>query len=251
MDELENKDGNNSEDFQPGQTDPSGDPGTDTTSTKSKEKTTTRSSTRDYDAELAQKDLEIKEVTEKWQAAKNDHHLTKGEIQKARSIMAEAVAERDRIVAEKEAALESTQKELETQSQATQTLSKEKTELNGELELAAAKATKLEILTEEFPELLRYAKLINPSRDPEAVREACRVLAEARKQDLESLRINAVTGNNISQLSSNATRNEPRLADTTQMREYLVDAKTDAKEYERRRQTLIDQFNASVGQINN
>lgn len=201
---------------------------------------------RDIDAELSAKDLEIKRLSEAWLESKNSHHMTRDEINKARVALAEAVQERERLVADKDKQLQETQDQLEVVSQATQTLTKEKTELTSELEQQAAKATKLEILTEEFPELLRYAKLIPASRDPEMVRAACQALAEARKQDLEAQRIGAVTGNPLNALPSTPTRVEAQLNDPEQMRSYLAEAKNNPQEYERRRQLLLDQFQAVV-----
>lgn len=201
---------------------------------------------RDYNLELAAKDAEIKRLNEAWLETKNSHHLTRDEIKRAQVALAEAVQEREAIVAAKDRALTEAQEQLETVSQATQTLTKERTELSGELEQARAKATKLEILTEEFPELLRYSKLIPASGDPDVVREACRALSDARRQDLESQRINAITGNPMTAMPSAAARVDVSLTDPERMRSYLEEAKGNPQEYERRRQLLLDQFSAAV-----
>lgn len=201
---------------------------------------------RDYDLELAAKDAEIKRLNDAWLETKNSHHLTRDEIKRAQVSLAEAVQEREAIVAAKDRALTEMTEQLETVSQATQTLTKERTELSGELEQARAKATKLEVLTEEFPELLRYSKLIPASGDPDVVREACRALSDARRQDLEAQRINAITGNPMTAMPSAAARVDVSLTDPERMRSYLEEAKGNPQEYERRRQLLLDQFSAAV-----
>lgn len=201
---------------------------------------------RDYDAELAIKDAEIKRLSDAWVESKNSHHMTKDEINRARVALAEAVQERERLVAAKDQALAETQEQLETVSQATQVLSKEKQALTSELETQAAKATKLEVLTEEYPELLRYARLIPASRDPEVVRAACAALQEARQLDMEAQRMAAVTGNPMNALPSTpATRVDTTLSDPERMRTFLAEAMGDPKEYERRRQLLLDQLEAA------
>ena len=205
-----------------------------------------RSTGRDYDLELAAKDAEIKRLNEAWLATKNDHHLTRDEIKRAQVALAEAVQEREAIVSAKDRTLSQVTEQLETVSQATQTLTKERTELSGELEQARAKATKLEILTEEFPELLRYSKLIPASSDAEMVRAACRALSDARRQDLEAQRISAVTGNPMNAMPSAPPRVDVALNDPERMRSFLEEAKGNAQEYERRRQLLLDQFAATV-----
>lgn len=201
---------------------------------------------RDYDLELAAKDAEIKRLNEAWLDTKNSHHLTRDEIKRAQVALAEAVQEREAIVAAKDKALTEVTEQLETVSQATQTLSKERTELSSELETARAKATKLEVLTEEFPELLRYSKLIPASSNPDTVRAACQALADARRQDLEAQRINAITGNPVTAMPSAAPRVEASVTDPERMRTYLEEAKGNPQEYERRRQLLLDQFQAAV-----
>lgn len=201
---------------------------------------------RDYDVEIAQKDAQIKQLTDDFLASKNSQHMSQAEIRKAQVALAEAIQERNKIEEAKEKELAAITEQLETVSQATQVLSKEKSDLTTELETQAAKAVKLEILTEEFPELLRYARSIQPSRDPEAVRAACRELAAARVADLEAQRIGAVTGNGMTQVPANPTRVEPVLTDPSKIRDYLSEAMHDPKEYERRRQLLLDQIDAAV-----
>lgn len=201
---------------------------------------------RDYDLELAAKDAEIKRLNEAWLDSKNSHHMTRDEIKRAQVSLAEAVQEREAIVAAKDRALSEITEQLETVSQATQTLTKERTELSGELEQARAKATKLEILTEEFPELLRYSKLIPASSDPETIRLSCRALSEARRQDMEAQRISAITGNPMNAMPSAAARVDVNLTDPEKMRSFLEEVKGNPQEYERRRQLLLDQFSAAV-----
>lgn len=201
---------------------------------------------RDYDLELAAKDAEIKRLNEAWLSTKNDHHLTRDEIKRAQVALAEAVQEREAIVSAKDRELTQVSEQLETVSQATQTLTKERTELSTELEQARAKATKLEILTDEFPELLRYSKLIPASSDPETVRAACKALSEARRQDMEAQRISAITGNPMNAMPAAASRVDVSLNDPERMRSYLEEAKGNPQEYERRRQLLLDQFSAAV-----
>lgn len=201
----------------------------------------------DYDAELATRDAAIKKLTQDWLDAKNSSHLSKEETQKAQFALAQAVREREQIVAQKERQLAETAEQLETVSQATQTLSEAKTQLESELAQKAAKATKLEILTEEFPELLRYAKLIPASSDADEVRAACQALKEARTQDLESQRIAAVTGVNAG-LPTNPQRTEPTTMSEAEVRNYLREASADPKEYERRRQLLLDRLQVQFRQ---
>ena len=201
----------------------------------------------DYEAKLAAKDAEIQRLSDAFTASKSSHHMTQGEIQKAREALAVAVTERQRIEAEKDRALAETETKLKEVSQATQTLTEERSKLAEEYETQAAKATKLEVLAEEFPELLRYSKLIPASKDPEVVRAACKALADARKQDLEAARIQAVTGNGISQIPTSPTRTDDAfLTDPEEMRSWLAEAKNDPKEYERRRQALVDRHEAAV-----
>ena len=200
---------------------------------------------RDYDAELAAKDLEIRKITTDWQTAKNTAHLTQEENTKAQVALAKAVQERERLVAEKDAKLAKAQEELEMVSQATQTLSKERTDLSNELETADARATKYQILAEEFPDLLRYSKLIPASRDAAVVRAACTDLMEARGKDLEAQRIGAVT-NPLTSLPTQPLRTDPAIETTDQAHNYLRQAMSDPKEYERRRQLLLERYNAAV-----
>lgn len=208
--------------------------------------TAKETTSRDYDAELASKDLAIKKLTEDWQTAKNSHHMSQAEIRNAQVALANAVQERQRIEQEKDQQLAKLGEEFETVSQATQTLAQEKTDLSSKLSDAAARATKLEVITEEFPELLRYAKLIPASEDAATVRAACQALAEARTNDLEAQRISAITGNPATQLSSQPARTEPTFADQKQLREHLLEAKNDPQEYERRRQTLIARIESAA-----
>lgn len=204
--------------------------------------------TSKYEQQLKDKDAEIQRLSDSWVADKNSHHLTKADIKRSQEALAEAVRERSEIEKEAKIKLDETQSKLETASQATQTLSTEKNELAEKYEASSAKATKYEILANEFPELLRYAKLIPESNDPEAVRASCTALADARKQDLEAQRINAVTNNGVTTLGSGAGRVETQFTDPDKMSDYLHGAGKDVKEYEKRRQVLIDQFNASKAQ---
>lgn len=200
----------------------------------------------DIDAMLAAKDAEIKRLTSEFQAAKNERHLTKGEITAAQVALAEAVKERERLVSEKDAALAKATEELQTVSEATQTLSEANAKLAAEYEASLAKATKLEVMTEEFPELLRYSKLIVAHKDPDVVRAACLELAAARQADMEAARLSAVTGSPITGLPTQPQRNEPTLTDSGSIRNYLAEARNDPKEYERRRQTLLDRIAAAA-----
>jgi len=213
--------------------------------TKVVEQKTEPLDTSKYDAELAAKDVEIKRLSDAWLAEKNSTTMTKADVQRAQEALATAVRQRTEIEQQKDQLIKETQEKLETVSQATQTLSTENTELTTKFETAEAKATKLEILTEEFPELLRYAKLIPANRDAEVVRTACKALAEARQQDLEAQRIGAVTNNQVTSLGSNASRVEAQITDTDKMREYLNGANKNPQEYEKRRQILLDQYEAA------
>lgn len=216
------------------------------TTTKKVETSTKKVDTSDFDAKLLAKDNEIAKLKEDWLADKNSQHLTKEDVRKSQEALATAVKERSKIEKDKDAIIKETQEKLETVSQATQTLSTEKTELTEKYELSEAKATKLEVLTDEFPELLGYAKLIPANKDAEVVRAACKALAEARKADLEAQRIGAVTG--ASNPSGAQRVVESPITDPVKMREYLDGAKRDPKEYEKRRQILLDSYDVSIRQ---
>jgi hypothetical protein len=211
-----------------------------------KEKVEKPVDTSNFDAKIAAKDAEIKRLNEAWLADKNSQHMTKEDVRRSQEALATAVRERSQIEKDKDIIIKETQDKLDTVSQATQTLSTEKTELTEKYELSEAKATKLEVLTEEFPELLRYAKLIPASKDAEVVREACKTLSEARKADLEAQRIGAVTG--ASNPSGAQRAVESPITDPVKMREYLDGAKKDPKEYEKRRQVLLDSYDSSLRQ---
>lgn len=199
-----------------------------------------------YDTELAAKDAQIKRLTEEFQTAKSERHLTQGEVKAAQDALAKAVAEREAIVSEKEAELKQAASELRSASEATQALTSENSRLQADYEASLAKATKLEVLAEEFPDLLRYSKLIPAHSDPETVRAACRELQAIRQADLEAARISAVTQNPVTTLTSQPSRNEPTIQSGQDIREYLTSAKDDPKEYERRRQMLLDRIAASA-----
>lgn len=199
-----------------------------------------------YDTDLASKDAEIKRLTEEFQAAKSERHLTQGEINAAREALNRAVLEREQIVSEKEAELKRVENQLREVSEATQTALTEKEKLLADYEAAVAKNVKLEVISAEFPDLIGYAKWIQPNKDPEAVRAACRELQATRQADLEAARMNAVTTNPVTTLTSQPARQEPGLETSQDIRAYLTSAKDDPKEYERRRQMLLDRIAASA-----
>jgi myosin heavy subunit len=203
-------------------------------------------SSPELDVKLAQKDEEIRRLTDEQRKAKNERHLTQDELQKAQVALAKAVNEREAIIAEQHRVLTETKGQLKDMSQATQTLSEQQTAIASELDAQKAKATKLEVLTEEFPELLRYAKLIPVSTDPDVVRAACQALQDARTQDLEAHRITAITQNGISQLPTAAGRQDVQLSNPEDMRKWLQEAQGNPEEYERRRRTLLAQIDGAV-----
>ena len=203
---------------------------------------TSATDTRDYPAELAAKDLEIQKIKDQWETSKNDHHLSVDETRKAQLALAQAVTERENLAKESEAALKKASDELAKVSQATQTLNQERTDLSSQLETSEATRVKLEVLTEEFPELLRYSKLIPANRDAEAVRQACKNLQDARQADLEAQRIDSV--HNVNTFRTAPVSKEARvLQNPEEIRAYLAEAAT-PQEYEQRRTLLLDNIAA-------
>jgi len=203
---------------------------------------------RNFEGELAESQQRINELTSELQQLKDGGRLTEDALHRLSTALAREIEHRSRIQSEYEAFRAKIQADLAQASQATQTLATEKQELERRVTEAEAKATKLEILTNEFPELLGYAELIPANTDPEAVRAACAKLQAARQRDLESVRARAVSGH-VAALSGTPPRVESSLADPDAIGAYLREAMHDPVEFQRREAIVQQQLQAMSRRI--
>lgn len=150
---------------------------------------------RDYESELAYKDQQLTEMATKMNAIQGSSKKAQTEREEMMVEMARVMNQRDAIIREKDDALEKKSADLAEVSQATQTLNQKTQDLEGklsELEQALqnerAKNVKLDIITQEFPHLLRYAEYIPSSVDAGEVRGYCIKFQSAREADLSDYR---------------------------------------------------------------
>lgn len=179
--------------------------------------------TREYESELAAKDLEIKrlgDLVAKVEGASKD---AQDERLKLIAEVAKLINERENLVAAKDQALDAKRQELEEVSKATQDLSQKTLTLEQQLAAETAKSTKLEVLTQEFPHLIRYSKYIVSSSDPEEVRRECRMFDQEREKDLTEYRQVLSGGQAMRTVPTGtpATRIESNIDDTEQIEERL------------------------------
>lgn len=178
---------------------------------------------RDYSAELAQKDLELKAMEERMATMEG---ASKEENEKFLLEIARMVNERNAIEAAQKAELLSKQEALDEVSQATQSLVSKTKTLEQQLADAQAEATTLRVLSQEFPNLLRYSQFIPKSANAEEVRGYCSLFEKARETDLGEYR-QLVSGGNVvrtAPVGAPATRVAEPFADVTQLEDRLFDA---------------------------
>ncbi len=151
---------------------------------------TTDSSARDYDAELKARDATVADLNRKISEVQGQSKTAHAEREKLMLEIAEHLKEKGEISKERDEALAKQSETLETMSKATRVVSDEKDDLAAKLAAAQEQLdnqnkliAKQNILTSEFPHLLRYADMITPG-DEESVRKQCQKLAEIREADL-------------------------------------------------------------------
>lgn len=179
---------------------------------------------REYESELAAKDIEIKKLETAMAKIEGASKDAQDERLKLIAEVAKLINERDDIVKAKDQALESKQQELAEVSKATQDLSQKTLTLEQQLAAEKAKATKLEVLTAEYPHLIRYAKYIVSSSDPDDVRRECRAFEQARESDLSEYRQVLSGGQAMRTVPTGTpvTRVESSIDDTEQLEERLA-----------------------------
>jgi chromosome segregation ATPase len=203
---------------------------------------------RDFEGELTQSQQRIDSLTNEIEMLRQTGKLSEESLQRLSVTLAEEVKRRSQIQSEYDAYRAKTDAELEQVSLATRTLAEEKQTLEQRAAQAEAKATKLEVIVSEFPDLLGYAELIPASVDPEVVRGACRKLQEARQRDLETVRSQAVS-NRFFQMSSSPARTEPAVADPEALGRYLREAMDDPVEFQRREAIVQQQLQSIARRI--
>lgn len=201
---------------------------------------------RDYEAELAAKDVELKAMETKLSGVEGASKEAQDERQKLVIEVARLVNERESIERAKDEALTRKTQELEEVSQATQTLAQKTQTLEQQLYEAQAKATKLEIVTSEFPGLLRYAQYIPASADPDEVRSYCRSFEQTREADLGEYRQALTTGYaaRATQTTVPVTRTPEPIGDATQLEARLSGAMSDHRMFEEELQAAIRNYEA-------
>lgn len=203
---------------------------------------------RDFEAELAQKDVELKALEAKMSTVEGATKEAQDERQKMVIEVARLVNERESIEREKNEALTKKTEELAEVSQATQTLAQKTVSLEQQLQEAQAKATKLEVVTSEFPDLLRYARYIPASADPDEVRSYCRSFQETREQDLGEYRQMFNGGTPAAARIPNpqvpVTRMPEPFGDATQLEERLAGAMRDPRAFEAELEAAIRNYEA-------
>lgn len=202
---------------------------------------------RDFEVELAQKDQQLKQLEKRLTDIQGASRKDQEDRQKLMTDVARLVNEREAIEKAKNEELERTTQQLEEVSQATQTLTQKTATLEQQLAEAQAKATKLEIVTSEFPNLLQYAEFIPASTSAEEVRDFCRAFEAKREADLSQYRQIISGGQAVRTVpaATPATRMES-FGDATNLEERLGTAmKSGSHElFERELQAAIQNYEA-------
>lgn len=200
----------------------------------------------DYEADLAAKDTELKALQQKMEGIEGASRDAQGERQKMVVEMARLVNERESIEKAKNEELTKRQEQLDEVSQATQTLAQKTMTLEQQLAEATAKATKLEVLTNEFPNLLKYAQFIPPSGNSEEVRGYCQAFQQTREADLGEYRQMIATGYAARTVPTGApaTRAPEPIGDVTQLESRLTQAMTDPRMFEEELSAAIRNYEA-------
>ncbi len=149
---------------------------------------------RDFAAELAARDAALEEARRKMESIQGASQEAQDEKQRMVVEMARLVNEKTAIERAKNEALTAQKAELEEVSQATQTLASKTATLEQQLTEAQSEATTLRVLSQEFPNLLKYSQFIPKSTDAEEVRRYCRTFSEVRENDLGEYR-QVIAGN--------------------------------------------------------
>lgn len=201
---------------------------------------------RDYEAELAAKDADLKRLETAMQGIEGASKEAQDERQKLVIEVARLVNERESIERAKDEALTRKTQELEEVSQATQTLSQKTQTLEQQLYEAQAKATKLEVVTSEFPNLLRYAQYIPASANADEVRQYCRSFEQTRDADLGEYRQMLTSGYaaRATQTTVPVTRTPEPYGDATQLEERLNSVMGDHRMFEEELQAAIRNYEA-------
>lgn len=209
---------------------------------------------RDFEAELAQKDRELKTMETKLSSIEGASKEAQDERQRMVVEVAKLINEREAIEQAKETQLQQKNAELEQVSQATQTLNQKTQTLEQQLQerdraLAAekAKSTKLEVLTQEFPNLLRYAQFIPASSDPAEVRGHCLAFQQARESDLSDYRQVVSGAVRPVPTGTPVTRMPDSGSDAEQLEQRLTNAMGDQSMFEAELQAAIANYRARQG----
>lgn len=203
---------------------------------------------RDFERELSESHDRITSLTNELESLQQSGRLTEESLHRLSVALSEEVKRRSEIQAAFEAYKQQVTAELAQASQATQVLASEKQDLEVRAANAEAKATKLEVLVAEFPDLLGYADLIPASTDPAVVRAACQRLQEARTRDLETVRAQAITGR-MYQVGASPARQEVTLADPQSLGKWLREAMDNPAEFQRREALIQQQLQAASRRI--
>ena len=201
---------------------------------------------RDYEAELGARDVELRGLQQKMESIEGASQEATAERQKMVVEMARLVNEKEAIERAKDDELSRQKQQLEEVSQATQTLAQKTQTLEQQLADATAKATKLEVLTREFPNLLKYAQFIPPSASAEEVRGYCQAFQQTRESDLTEYR-QMIAGGYAARTAPAgvpATRAPEPLGDPAQLESHLQGAMGDSRMFEETLAAAIRNYEA-------
>ena len=202
--------------------------------------------------ELAIQLAESVRITERLQQELQAITGTTQAVQAQRADLLEQIkAETDKTLT-LERQLETTQTELEAASQATQTAETAKaeaeqiaTEATAKATTAEARAVKLEVITEKFPELLRYKDFIEASEDPAEVAKQCEAFRTARAADVTSIQQQLGGAALQSTVPTGQASRVVSITDDAALADYLAEAFNDPEEFKSRVKQATEGLNAS------
>ncbi len=201
---------------------------------------------RDYEAELAARDVELKGLQARMESIEGASQDATAERQKMVVEMARLVNEKEAIERTRNGELVRQQQQLEEVSQATQTLTRTTQALEQKLAEAEAKATKLDVLTSEFPHLIKYAQFIPVSTSVEEVRGYCEAFQQTRESDLTEYRQMITSGYAARTATTGvpATRPAEPVGDPAQLEAHLASAMSDPRVFEESLAAAIRNYEA-------
>jgi len=180
---------------------------------------------RDFEAELAVKDKALEDLQVKINAVQGATKEHQKERQQLMTEVTRLINERQEIESAKNAEIEEKTGQLEEASKATQALSQKTQTLEQELQSERAKATKLEVLVNEFPDLLGFSHLIPASADAAEVRGYCQQLNQAVEAKLTDYRQKLGVAGSMRTVPTGTPATRPMdFTDATQLEQRLQEA---------------------------